>query len=73
MTRIAVFQMPSGADPEANADAIAAAMADARGGGADMLFAPEMALLLDRDRTRAAESIDGAIRTLIGSSQSKDI
>ena len=60
MTRIAVFQMTSGADPEANADAIAAAMADARGGGADMLFAPEMALLLDRNRERASGTIDAS-------------
>ena len=60
MSKIAVFQMTSGTDPEVNCSAMIAAMADARKGGADMLFAPEMALLLDRDRTRAAESIDGA-------------
>lgn len=58
MSRIAVLQMTSGVDPEVNANAIIAAMADAREDGADMLFAPEMALLLDRDRQRAAGSID---------------
>ena len=57
-TRIAVFQMTSGVDPEVNCNAIIAAMADAREGGADMLFAPEMALLLDRDRQCAAATID---------------
>ncbi|MEL7728355.1 carbon-nitrogen hydrolase family protein [Citromicrobium bathyomarinum] len=58
MSRIAVLQMTSGIDPEVNANAIIAAMADAREGGADMLFAPEMALLLDRDRKRATGAMD---------------
>ena len=58
MSRIAVLQMTSGIDPELNANAIIAAMADAREGGADMLFAPEMALLLDRDRKRATGAMD---------------
>lgn len=49
--------MTSGIDPEVNCSAIIAAMADAREGGADMLFAPEMALLLDRDRKRAAQAM----------------
>ena len=52
--------MTSGVDPEVNANAIIAAMGDAREGGAQMLFAPEMALLLDRDRTRATASMDDA-------------
>ncbi|WP_029140060.1 carbon-nitrogen hydrolase family protein [Citromicrobium sp. JLT1363] len=60
MTKIAVFQMTSGIDPEVNANALIAAMADARAGGADMLFAPEMALLLDRDRKRAGNTIESA-------------
>ena len=60
MSKIAVFQMTSGIDPEVNCSAMIAAMADAREGGADMLFAPEMALLLDRDRHRGAATIDGA-------------
>ena len=60
MTKIAVFQMTSGIDPEVNANALITAMADARAGGADMLFAPEMALLLDRDRKRAGQTIESA-------------
>jgi predicted amidohydrolase len=60
VTKIAVFQMTSGIDPEVNANALIAAMADARAGGADMLFAPEMALLLDRDRKRAGQTIESA-------------
>lgn len=57
MTRIAVLQMTSGIDPAANAAAIADAAQRAGGEGAAVLFTPEMALLLDRDRTRAAASI----------------
>ena len=57
MTKIAVFQMTSGIDPKVNCNAMIAAMADAREGGADMLFAPEMALLLDRDRKRAGATM----------------
>ena len=57
MTRIAVFQMTSGIDPEANADAICAAANRAQDEGASMLFTPEMAVLLDRDRARAAGKI----------------
>jgi predicted amidohydrolase len=57
VTRIAIFQMQSGIDPEANFSAIAEAAQQAAGGGAAVLFTPEMALLLDRDRKRAAASI----------------
>ena len=57
MTRIAVLQMTSGVDPEANADTIANAVAEAAAGGASMLFTPEMSGLLDRDRKRAAGRI----------------
>lgn len=57
MTRIALLQMTSGIDPEANAETIAGAVAEARRGGAAMLFTPEMALLLDRDRARAREAV----------------
>lgn len=52
--RIAILQMTSGIDPAANAAAIIAAMRDAKAGGAAMLFTPEMALMLDRDRERSA-------------------
>ena len=58
MSKIAVLQMTSGIDPQANADAIARGMADAHEGGAGMLFAPEMALLLDRDRKRATATME---------------
>ncbi|GMM94404.1 carbon-nitrogen hydrolase family protein [Qipengyuania sp. MTN3-11] len=59
MPRIAVLQMTSGIDPEANAETILRALADAREGGAKMLLTPEMSLLLDRDRQRAAPNILG--------------
>jgi predicted amidohydrolase len=49
--------MTSGIDPDANAATIAAAVGEARAGGAAMLFTPEMSGLLDRKRSRAAESI----------------
>lgn len=57
MTRIAILQMTSGIDPEANAATLVHAVAEAAGGGAAMLFTPEMSGLLDRDRTRAAQHI----------------
>lgn len=49
--------MTSGTDPEANLAAIADAAAAARRADAAMLFLPEMALLLDRDRARSAAHI----------------
>jgi predicted amidohydrolase len=55
--RAALFQMTTGIDPAANAAAIVAALAQAKAGGAEMLFTPEMSGLLDRDRKRAAASI----------------
>ncbi|MES2754455.1 MAG: carbon-nitrogen hydrolase family protein [Pseudomonadota bacterium] len=54
---IAVVQMTSGIDPAANAAVIVAAIAEAKAGGAAMLFMPEMSGLLDRDRSRAAGNI----------------
>ncbi len=57
MPRIAVLQMCSGIDPERNFFAIRDAAFAAREGGAEMLFTPEMSLLLDRDRARAAPHI----------------
>lgn len=57
MTRIAILQMTSGIDPEANFTAIADAARKAAGEGAAMLFTPEMSLLLDRNRARAAAHI----------------
>jgi predicted amidohydrolase len=55
--RAAIFQMTSGIDPAANGAAIADAIGRARAEGADMLFTPEMAGYLDRDRTRAASTL----------------
>ncbi|WP_374651253.1 carbon-nitrogen hydrolase family protein [Rhizorhabdus sp.] len=52
--RAAVFQSRTGIDPDANAARLVAAMAEAKAGGADMLFTPEMSGLLDQDRKRAA-------------------
>lgn len=52
--RIAVLQMTSGTDPAGNAATLVDAIAEAKAGGAAMLFTPEMSGLLDRDRVRAA-------------------
>ncbi|WP_285709808.1 nitrilase-related carbon-nitrogen hydrolase [Erythrobacter oryzae] len=57
MPKIAILQMTSGIDPEANFTAIAEAARAAAGEGAAMLFTPEMSLLLDRNRARAAPHI----------------
>jgi deaminated glutathione amidase len=57
--KAALLQMTSGIDPAANARAIAAAVEQAAGEGAAMLFTPEMSGLVDQDRRRAAESIAG--------------
>ena len=59
MTRIAVLQMTSGIDPEANYACIADAAGKAADEGASTMFTPEMSVLLDRDRKRAAEWIEG--------------
>ena len=53
MTRIALFQSTTGIDPDHNAEALVAAAAEAAGGGATMLFTPEMSNLLDKDSARA--------------------
>ncbi|MDI1297530.1 MAG: carbon-nitrogen hydrolase family protein [bacterium] len=55
--RAALFQMTTGIDPAANAAAIIAMVARAKDEGADMLFTPEMAGYLDRDRQRAAKTL----------------
>ncbi len=52
--RVALLQMTTGIDPAANLATIAQAMRDAKSGGADMLFTPEMSGYLDRDKGRAA-------------------
>jgi deaminated glutathione amidase len=57
VTRIAVLQMTSGIDPDANAHTIVSAVEATAQDGAVMLFTPEMSGLLDRDRKRAAGQI----------------
>lgn len=57
MGRAALFQMTTGIDPTANAEAIVQAIMQAKAGGAQMLFTPEMSGLLDRDRKRASISV----------------
>jgi predicted amidohydrolase len=59
MTRIAVLQMTTGIDPEANAAVMVSAVEQAAAGGAAMVFTPEMSGLLDRDRARAAARVVG--------------
>lgn len=58
MSKIAVLQMCSGIDPEANLTAIENAAKLAAKQGAQVLFTPEMSLLLDRNRERAAPWIN---------------
>ena len=55
--KIALLQMTGGIDPAANAATIVQAVADAKAGGAVMLFTPEVSGLVDRDRQRAAGNI----------------
>src|SRR5688500_13532622 len=57
MTRIALLQMTSGIDPDANAATLVSAVAEAAQGGAALLFTPEMSGLLDSDRRRAGPHI----------------
>lgn len=57
LTRIALLQMNSGISPERNFETIRQAARAAVEGRAAMLFTPEMSLLLDRDRNRAATHI----------------
>lgn len=52
--RVALLQMTSGISAADNAEVIADAMDQAKKGGAAGLMTPEMALLLDADRERAA-------------------
>ena len=57
MVRIALFQSQTGIDPGANAGRLVDAIGQAAGGGAAMLFTPEMSGLLDRDSERAAHNV----------------
>ncbi len=55
--RVAVYQSRTGIDPAANGRAIVDAIAEAKAGGADMIFTPEMSGLLDRNRERGRPNI----------------
>jgi predicted amidohydrolase len=55
--RVALLQMTSGIDPQANAAALVRAIEDAAADGAAMLFTPEMSGMLDRDRARGGPKI----------------
>ena len=57
MPKIAVLQMTSGIDPEANFRVIEEGARKAAGERAKILFTPEMSLLLDRDRKRAQRTM----------------
>lgn len=68
--RIALHQMTSNIDPTRNASDMVDAIASAAENGAVMYFAPEMSLLIDRDRARARghmvdETHDIALQSLI--------
>lgn len=63
--KIAVLQMNSGIDPEANASILLAAIADAARGGAVMLFAPEMSGQLDRNRERARAHMSSEAHSML--------
>ena len=58
MPKIAILQMTSGIDPEANLRTIEDAAHEASRNGAKVLFTPEMSLLLDRNRARATPWIE---------------
>ena len=57
MTRIALFQSTTGIDPATSLRALETAIGEAAGGGAEMLFTPEMSGLLDRDSARASKNL----------------
>lgn len=54
---IALVEMTSGIDPDANLRTMDRALGAAAAAGATMAFFPEMSVLLDRDRTRSAAHI----------------
>ena len=55
--RIAVHQMNSTFDIQQNVEAMITGIKKAKAGGANAYFAPEMSMLLDRDRPRAKSVI----------------
>jgi deaminated glutathione amidase len=76
--KIAVHQMCSGIEPDANARIMADAIYQAAATGSAMYFAPEMSILVDRQRERAAahilsESDSGAISAVIDAAKKHQI
>ncbi|MEC8837654.1 MAG: nitrilase-related carbon-nitrogen hydrolase, partial [Pseudomonadota bacterium] len=63
MPKIALLQMTSGIDPDANTRTLVEAIGQAAEHGATMLFTPEMSGLLDRDRKRAAAEVTTEARS----------
>ncbi|MEP0190951.1 MAG: carbon-nitrogen hydrolase family protein [Erythrobacter sp.] len=61
MPKIAILQMCSGIDAQANYFAIEEAAEQAAEVGAKVLFTPEMSILLDRKRSRGAGSISNEL------------
>jgi predicted amidohydrolase len=57
MQRLAVLQMTSRTDPQANAATLVQSIGAAAMGGASMLFTPEMSAMIDRDRARASPQV----------------
>lgn len=55
--KIALHQMTSGIELQANVDVMTQGIAQAAINGAQIYFAPEMSLYLDKDRTRAQQNI----------------
>lgn len=76
--RIAVHQMNSGIETEHNCIAMLGGIAEAKAGGASIYFAPEMSVLIDRDRARSAQSIvaeesSAAVKLLCQAAKDKQI
>ena len=65
MARVALYQSRTGIDPRRSANELAAAIADAKAGGAAMLFTPEMSGVLDGNRARALQSVVGEDRDAV--------
>lgn len=55
--KIALFQARTGIDPGRNARDLVGAVEEAKKGGAEILFTPEMSGLLDRDRGRSEDKL----------------
>ncbi len=76
--RIAVHQMNSGIETEHNCIAMLGGIAEAKAGGASIYLAPEMSVLIDRDRARSAQSIvaeesSAAVKMLCQAAKDKQI